>query len=123
MVTSGNENKDHESEVSDDIGVETVAFPFTMSAPEFGSETAPANVDDIDGTVLYLNELVPGDDNSVVLKGFADELVHLVTDETMKESGVFDGNDALPSADLAGYHYYVFNDDMTVYSDQALVLL
>lgn len=123
MVTSGNENIDQESETTDGIGVETIAFPFTMSPPEFGSESAPVNVEDIDGTVLYLNELVPDDDNSVVLKGFAEELVHLVAESPILESGVFDGNAALPSAELIGFHYYIFNDDMKVYSDQALVLL
>ena len=124
MVTTGNENNSHDSAVdADDIGVEAIAFPFEMSAPQFESETAPTDISEIDGTVLYLNTLLPDQDNAVVLKGFAEELVHLVTENTMLESGVFDGGAALPSAELIGFHYYLFPDDIKVYSDQALVIL
>jgi len=123
MVTSGNDIDNTNDDTSDEIGVETIAFPFTMSPPEFGEDLSPVGIEDIDGTVLFLNEFVPNDDNAVVLKGFAEELVHLVTEGTMVESGIFDGNAALPSAELAGFHYYIFNDDLTVYSDAALVLL
>ena len=123
MVTTGNEKNTNDDVDTDIIGVETIAFPFEMSPPHFEAESAPVDVGDIDGTVLHLNTLVPDDDNTVVLKGFADELVHLVTENTMLESGVFDGNTALPSADLMGFHYYVFQDDIKIYSDQALVIL
>jgi len=123
MVTTGNENNIDDDVETDIVGVETIAFPFEMSAPQFEAESAPADIGDIDGTVLHLNTLVPDDDNTVVLKGFAEELVHLVTENTMLESGVFDGNTALPSADLMGFHYYVFQDDIKIYSDQALVIL
>ncbi|NNC36202.1 MAG: hypothetical protein HKO02_02000 [Hyphomonadaceae bacterium] len=123
MVTPGNENETENADDTDIIGVETIAFPFEMSAPQFEAESAPADIGDIDGTVLHLNSLVPDQDNTVVLKGFAEELVHLVTDNTMLESGVFDGNTALPSADLMGFHYYLFPDDIKIYSDQALVIL
>ena len=123
MVTTGNENNTDDAGETDMIGVETIAFPFEMSPPQFEAESAPADIGDIDGTVLHLNMLVPDQDNSVVLKGFAEELVHLVTENTMLESGVFDGNTALPSAELMGFHYYIFPDDIKVYSDHALVIL
>lgn len=123
MVTTGNENNTNDAVDTGIIGVETIAFPFEMSPPQFEAESAPADMVDIDGTVLHINMLVPDQDNTVVLKGFAEELVHLVTDNTMLESGVFDGNTALPSADLMGFHYYLFPDDVKIYSDQALVIL
>jgi hypothetical protein len=132
MVTSGNENDNNDlAETQDDnandITVETVDFPFDMPPPQFGpdsgTESASMDVGDIDGTVLYLNTLVPDSENAVVLKGFSEELVHLVTENTMVESGVFDGTAALPSAELMGFHYYIFPDDVKVYSDQALVIL
>jgi len=123
MVTTGKENNMDDDVETDIIGVETIAFPFEMSAPQFEAESTPNDVGEIDGTVLYLNSLVPDAENTVVLKGFAEELVHLVTENTMLESGVFDGNTALPSADLMGFHYYVFQDDIKIYSDQALVIL
>lgn len=125
MVTSENENKNEDllDQEENDPTVETVDFPFDMPPPEFGTGETAANAEDIDGTVLYLNSLVPDQDNSVVLKGFAEELVHLVTDNAMVESGVFEAGGSIPSAELMGFHYYIFPDDIKVYSDQALVIL
>ena len=59
-------------------------FPFEMSIPEFGVEQ-----DTPDGTVLYLNELLVSEDNTVVLKSFAEsDLVHLIAPDPVSESGV-----------------------------------
>ena len=123
MVTNGNEHVPDSAVDPDMIGVETIAFPFVMSPPQFEAEATTVDIGDIDGTVLHLNTLVPDQDNAVMFKGFAEELVHLVTESPMLESGIFDGNMVLPSADLMGFHYYLFPDDMKVYSDQALVIL
>ena len=102
------------------MSVEIVDFPFTMSTPDFGGD-----IEAIDGTVLYLNSLWTGDDNSVVLKSFSeDDLIHLVAPNEVSESGII-GSDmsALPSDGMEGYYYYTFPDDVKVYSEQALVVL
>jgi len=100
--------------------VEIVDFPFKMTTPEFGGD-----VENIDGTVLYLNDLITSDDNSVVLRNFSeDDLVHLVAPDAVTESGIIGGNMDAPGQDsMDGYFYYSFPDDLKIYSEHALVVL
>ena len=100
--------------------VEIVDFPFKMTAPDFGGD-----VENIDGTVLYLSDLITSDDNSVVLKNFSeDDLVHLVVPDAVTESGIIGGNVDIAGAEtMDGYFYYSFPDDLKIYSEHALVVL
>ena len=101
------------------MSVEIVDFPFTMTTPDFGGD-----LDAIDGTVLYLNSLLTADDNSVVLKSFTDDLVHLVSPNGVTETGIIGGESLMaPAEGMDGYYYYAFPDDVKVYSEQALVVL
>ena len=100
--------------------VEIVDFPFKMTSPDFGGE-----IENIDGTVLYLNDLITSADNSVVLRNFSeDDLVHLVAPDAVTESGIVGGNIPAASGEaIDGYFYYAFPDDLKIYSEHALVVL
>ncbi len=101
--------------------VEIVDFPFQMTSPDFGGD-----LDAIDGTVLFLNDLITSEDNSVVLKNFSeDDLVHLVAPTAVSESGIIGSNFDAPSSSpgVDGYFFYSFPDDLKVYSEHALVVL
>ena len=95
-------------------------FPFQMTLPEFGCEAESR-----DGTVLYLNELLVSDSNSVILKsGSSDELVHLIVQADAHEAGVFSETFTGPTTSgYEGYHYYYFPDEVKVYAEHALVIL
>jgi len=101
------------------MAVEKTEFPFEMSIPEFGVEN---NVND--GTVLYLNELLVSDDNTVVLKSFSDsELVHLVTNDPVSESGVISAaNELQTPSEVDGFHYYYFPNDIKIYAEYAIIV-
>lgn len=94
-------------------------FPFEFAVPEFGAEQTVQ-----DGTVLFLSELLVSTDNTVVLKNFVPgDLVHLVSSERIMDSGVIDmHNIPSGSADLEGFHFYHFSDDVRVYAEVALTI-
>ena len=89
-------------------------FPYEVSMPEFGvNESSP------DGTVLYLNELMMSEENTIILKGASiGDFVQLVTSDPITESGLI-VNDSMPDAlpEVAGFHYYDFANYTRVYSE------
>lgn len=99
--------------------VEKSSFPFEMSIPEFGVDSHVH-----DGTVLYLNELLVSDDNTVILKSFAEgDLVHLIASDPVSESGVISAaNEVYSSSIVDGFHYYYFPNDIKIYAEYALVV-
>ncbi len=96
-----------------------------MIAPVFASPLVESIVDsdeaveNIDGTVLYLNDLMFGDDNSVTIKSDVTELVHLVTTDPVVNSGIAEVISSDPSK-MVDMHYYEFPHNVTVYADHDL---
>lgn len=96
-------------------------FEFEMDLPEFGTRH-----EDVDGYVLYLDELLTSESNVVVLKNFVDsEFVQLLVSSPVIDDGIVSStNDALiVEPALQGYHFYSFPNDITVYAEQALHIL
>lgn len=92
-----------------------------MSLPEFRAESSA-----LEGSVIFLEELIASESKTVILKNFGDsELVQLVTSSEILSEGVVGIGDPgfATSADILGYHYYCFPDDITVYAEQILAVM
>ena len=112
-------SEDNERNNEVELMVETVDFPHSMSSPSYGVDHAGTN----EPITFHINNLEPSADNSVVLKGLQDSLIHLVADTAITETGILETMDhPLSTPELIGYHYYIFEDDMRLFSDQALVI-
>ena len=76
-----------------------------------------------DGTVLYLNQLLLDDQNSVLIKSSSEDNVHLIVENPLISTDVIN-----VVADIGGdigtvHHYYEFPNDLKVYSEHSLQLI
>lgn len=77
----------------------------------------------VDGTVLYLNQLLLNDESSVLIKSSAEDRVHLIVDSPLVNSDIVNVSWESSEATSAAHHYYEFPNDLKVYSEHSLTLV
>lgn len=107
-----------EQAIDNSVTVETVEFPFEMTAPEFGEI-----YNDIDGVVLNLDDIISQNQQDLIIKGQGDEVVSLIAPEAPVSTGVIFEPSKESITELDGYHFYTFADDFTLYSEHAVNLI
>ena len=83
----------------------------------------PDGADDLsEALILQLSDLLPDAAGEVVLYASEDLPVNLESEVALRASGVSDAHVTASGVDVTGLHFYTFEDGVTIYSPQDILI-
>ena len=92
-------------------------FIYEIKNPSFGDYEG-----DDDRIVINKSDLISNKSNEIVILNTTEQAVYFVSSEELSHHGVVKDQDDNHRAEMAGHHFYIFADGMTVYSRAPLSL-